>query len=229
MALHYQISQDLLLAFPTPMLKAQMPGAEQVNPGLRELILQRERDDPGVLRSNVGGWHSRDDLLNWPGREIEALKGWITHGVQRLTETTYGGDARGLRFDLDGDAWANVLRDGGYNKLHNHIGCSWSGVYYVSLGERRADVPGNGQIEFLDPRFGVDAVELPGRPFGGSYVIDPEPGMLVIFPSWLYHYVNPFHGSGERITVAFNIRVRMLGQPQGPGQGPGQAPAPGPR
>lgn len=224
MALHYQADQDLVMAFPTPIFKARMPGAEQVNPGLRSLILQRETEDPGLVRSNVAGWHSREDLLNWPGAEINALKGWITGGVQRLTEVTFGEEARGLRFDLDGEAWANVLRDRGYNKLHGHAGCSWSGVYYVSVGERDATVPGNGVIEFLDPRFGIEATELPGDPFGGTYGIEPEPGLLLIFPGWLYHFVNPFYGSGERITVAFNIRVRKAGggataAPRRPGAG----------
>ncbi len=38
-----------------------------------------------------------------------------------------------------------------------------------------------------------------------------KPGQLVLFPSWMQHYVSPFEPSGEgvRITVAFNARFRM--------------------
>jgi Putative 2OG-Fe(II) oxygenase len=50
-------------------------------------------------------------------------------------------------------------------------------------------------------------VATPGEPFGQKLVIKPEPGMIVIFPSWMYHFVNPFHGDGERISVAFNVAV----------------------
>lgn len=215
MAIHYRLERDLALAFPTPIFQARMPGAEKINPGLRELILQRERGDPGVVRSNVASWHSRDDLLNWPGSEVATLKGWITNGVQRLTEVSCGEARQGTRFELDGDAWANVMRDRGYNRIHNHAGCSWSGVYYVALGERDASVPGNGQIEFVDPRLGVDAVALPGEPFGGTFTVDPEAGLMLIFPGWLQHFVNPFYGAGERISVAFNIRIRFGGSAGG--------------
>ena len=37
------------------------------------------------------------------------------------------------------------------------------------------------------------------------------PGMMVIFPRWLYHYVNPVHGKGERISIAFNLRLQIEG------------------
>ncbi|MCZ6839887.1 MAG: putative 2OG-Fe(II) oxygenase [Alphaproteobacteria bacterium] len=32
----------------------------------------------------------------------------------------------------------------------------------------------------------------------------------LIFPAWLKHYVNPYHGDGERISIAFNIVVLDL-------------------
>ena len=50
-------------------------------------------------------------------------------------------------------------------------------------------------------------VALPGNPFGQRLTIDPEPGLMLMFPSWLRHAVHPFMGKGERITVAFNLAV----------------------
>ena len=35
-------------------------------------------------------------------------------------------------------------------------------------------------------------------------IVAPEPGMLVMFPSWLEHWVTPYRGKGQRISVAFN-------------------------
>jgi hypothetical protein len=37
-----------------------------------------------------------------------------------------------------------------------------------------------------------------------------EAGMMVLFPSWLYHFVNPFFGDGERISIAFNIQWQEM-------------------
>jgi hypothetical protein len=36
-------------------------------------------------------------------------------------------------------------------------------------------------------------------------LIDPIPGVMVLFPSWLQHFVHPFFGKGERISIAFNV------------------------
>ena len=37
--------------------------------------------------------------------------------------------------------------------------------------------------------------------------VDPEPGQLVLFPSWLAHRALPYDGVAERIVVSFNARV----------------------
>jgi hypothetical protein len=33
--------------------------------------------------------------------------------------------------------------------------------------------------------------------------------MMLVFPSWLYHWVMPFRGHGERISIAFNAMIEM--------------------
>ena len=38
-----------------------------------------------------------------------------------------------------------------------------------------------------------------------SFVMQPEVGKLLVFPSWLQHMVYPFKGKGERRTVASNL------------------------
>ena len=38
-------------------------------------------------------------------------------------------------------------------------------------------------------------------------LINPQPGLLVMFPSWLQHVVYPFEGAGERRTIAGNLNV----------------------
>ncbi|MBL6651180.1 MAG: hypothetical protein ISP49_06285, partial [Reyranella sp.] len=35
----------------------------------------------------------------------------------------------------------------------------------------------------------------------------PKPGRLVMFPAWLMHQVRPYHGTAERISVAFNLTL----------------------
>jgi hypothetical protein len=30
---------------------------------------------------------------------------------------------------------------------------------------------------------------------------------MIVFPGWLQHFVHPYFGSGERISIAFNVSV----------------------
>jgi hypothetical protein len=39
--------------------------------------------------------------------------------------------------------------------------------------------------------------------------VRPENGMMLIFPGWLNHYVHPYWGERERISVAFNLMIRI--------------------
>jgi uncharacterized protein (TIGR02466 family) len=112
------------------------------------------------------------------------------------------------KVNLQMDCWANVLRRGQYNSVHDHPGATWSGVYYVSGGKRDNDDPFNGKLELLDPRMGVNMV---GRE-EGRYFVEPLPGLMVMFPSWLKHMVHPFFGSGERISISFNASVQFRQQ-----------------
>ncbi len=58
-----------------------------------------------------------------------------------------------------------------------------------------------------DDRDAAGMVSVPGMRFAGRQVIAPEPGMMVVFPSWLQHCVHPFFGKLVRISVAFNVVV----------------------
>ena len=44
-----------------------------------------------------------------------------------------------------------------------------------------------------------------GASAGASETIRPRPGLLFLFPSWLFHQVRPNRGSHLRISIAFNL------------------------
>lgn len=196
-------NEELSSLFPTVLLRRRLPDAAIKNVRLREIVLEREKSDPGVGHSNVGGWHSSPDLWDWPEPEMRELCQWIVRAAEDLTATVVpvrpGDEIRAVPF---GGAWANVLRDGGYNKVHNHPGAVWSAVYYVASGDPDPQPPGNGNFEFMDPR--------PGNIHGGKEVLPPETGQMIMFPAWLYHYVNPYRGRGERISIACNLSVDIM-------------------
>jgi uncharacterized protein (TIGR02466 family) len=201
------------LAFPTLVGMFRFPDSESVNRELSELVLARERTEPNVQHANVGGWHSKPDLLEWPGAAVQTLKGWMTEATNRMIGSTLeqmkaGGITRPFNGSLSMYAWANVSRRGNYHSLHNHPGSCWSGVYYVDTGgPADPQHPAAGVIDLHDPRPFTEMTYVPGEPYGQKYSIRPEPGMMLLFPGFLYHFVHPHFNDGNRISIAFNVRA----------------------
>jgi uncharacterized protein (TIGR02466 family) len=207
---HLPMVGDVLLSFPTPIFVRHWPESEEMNRELHRLVLAKRDQIAGMDKSNFGGaWHSEEDLFEWGGPAIAELQRRVVDGAQAITSVACGEAVKGLEADFRVTGWANLLRDRGYNGIHNHPDCTWSGAYYVTLGERAQGDPRNGVIEFLDPRMGVNWVQLPGQPFGTQLQINPQAGTMVMFPSWMQHWVHPFHGTGERISLAFNVRMQF--------------------
>lgn len=213
---HLPMVGNVLLSFPTPIFIRHWPDSDSLNRELRALVLERERTHPGVDKSNFGGWHSDEDLFEWGGPAIAELHRRVIEAAQTLTAQACGEAVKGVQAELRVTGWANLSRDRAYNGIHNHPDCTWSGSYYVSLGERDMTDPRNGIIEFLDPRMGVNWVQLPGQPFGTQLQINPQAGTMVAFPSWMQHWVHPFRGTGERISLAFNVRMQFQNAPEQP-------------
>ena len=174
---------------------------------LARIILAAEARSPSTRRSNIGGWRSQNDLLDWPEPEVATFANLVRAAIEGMIRATIGTERFNGYFRLN--AWANLLRAGNYNTLHAHPESVWSGVYYVDAGEAATDDDLSGVLELLDPRPGVEMVPAPGWPFGRPLRIVPEAGLMVLFPSWLYHQVHPYRGTRPRISLAFNAPVQQ--------------------
>jgi uncharacterized protein (TIGR02466 family) len=111
------------------------------------------------------------------------------------------------------DPWLNINKKGSFNPPHIHPGNDYSGVYYVSFP------PNSGKIHFLDPR-PQHRVSSPNpahkegtnwyatkNPYDSSiFTYEVTEGKIIIFPSWLMHYVDPNPGDDLRISIAFNVK-----------------------
>jgi uncharacterized protein (TIGR02466 family) len=188
--------------FATPVIVDRLANAAELNAQLEPLILEKRQGDPGIRRSNVGGWHSDTGLLSWGGAAAQALAARVVeiadaHTIDRLAPEG--------RHPWQIEAWANVGEAGAANAPHSHPGCYWSAVYYV-----RTDEGEGGELILFDPRMPGLAMQAPDLRFrnaGGEQLVKSKPsaGMLVMFPSWLMHSVTAWHGSGLRISVAINL------------------------
>ncbi len=104
---------------------------------------------------------------------------------------------------LELSAWVTRLRSQGYQHGHIHPSAWISGVYYLSLppevGNEESDQ--SGWIEFgrAPYYYAIDNAQ-------DLRTIQPEEGMLVLFPSYFYHRTLPFDSKKERVTIAFDFR-----------------------
>ncbi len=205
------MSQQIALAFPTLIGRFQISNSESVNDGLRRTLLEREASQPSVDYANMGGWHSAGDLLDWGTPEIGHLRNWITDALGRMVQATgqlpeVAGRSAPPRGGFRISAWGNISRRGNYHRMHNHPNSSWSGCYYLT-GDSANRTMG-GILELYDPRPFTEMTETPGNPYGQRVHIRPIPGLMVLFPSWLYHFVHPCDSDTERISIAFNAAWR---------------------
>ena len=98
-------------------------------------------------------------------------------------------------------SWSIKLWKAGRHVNHIHSQGWISSAFYVRLPPSvRAATDGDaGSI-----RFGQPPVEM-GLQLEPRRVLRPEPGKLVLFPSYLWHGTVPFDDSEPRVTVAFDL------------------------
>ena len=112
--------------------------------------------------------------------------------------------------ELQMEGWINVNPPGAFNVPHAHPSFALSGTYYVSIPSDSASIAPDahsGAFEFLDPRVNAAALSIEGATcFDPGVIVKPKAGLLIIFPSYLRHWVYPNEEESERVSIAFNIR-----------------------
>jgi hypothetical protein len=105
-------------------------------------------------------------------------------------------------------AWSVQLRAQGFHVDHVHPDGWLSSACYIDL----PDNMGNAQPGSVDDasqragwiRFG--AVPLPlTPPLPAEHYVRPAPGLLLLFPSYMWHGTVPFSGTRTRLTIAFDV------------------------
>jgi uncharacterized protein (TIGR02466 family) len=157
----------------------------------------------GVTASNREGWQSERFDLNQ--KQFQLLFSKINEMAQSIHNQI--GLKKNLQNKLSA-AWLNINNLSGFNVPHIHLGASLSGTYYLKGVESGA----NGNIVFRNPWI-VDYhmpdyyIEELTNITSGAYPVLPEAGKLIIFPSWLEHYVEPNTANVDRISLSFDTRI----------------------
>ena len=161
----------------------------------------QESDPKGIVKSNFKGWHSQNFNMNdeQPKNFISAIKNNINTA---LTDMDW--DVTNQSVKIQG-VWAIINEKNAWNQKHHHSNSDLSAAYYVRAHDNCGD------IVFYDPR----PAPLHRHPMSTSpnklnatrREIKPEPGMLVLFPSYLEHSVRANLSDEKRVVISFNLTL----------------------
>ena len=181
--------------FPTRIWQAHLrPLVPHLEGWVRAVLAMRAASPKPAGRTNRQGWNSEGvAVLDQP--EFAPLQLAVRAACQRALSEMGQGE---IAFSLQ--SWVNMHDRGGFNFLHIHEGSLLSGSFYLNVP------PGSGHFVFRDPRPGVIHGSVKGSvPNGYCDVhLTPSAGLLVLFPWWMEHYVEPHDSDEPRVTIAFN-------------------------
>lgn len=195
--------------FATPVFSFEDVGEPALDRELCDRLVAESERSPGVARSNSGGWHSVPDLTQRKEACFQDVMQRIVGRVQATFHELSRGDSGvvDLRYRFAMQAWAMVMRHGDHALVHDHPEAHFSLAYYPDAGDTdAAKYPDSGKLTFVDPRRG--GTVIPGVTlYPTQFAIAPKTGLLVVFPGWLQHFVQPYRGGRPRVSISCNVRV----------------------
>jgi tetratricopeptide (TPR) repeat protein len=161
---------------------ADLAGAlDEVHGGLTHPIGQSLRHGSQTAR----------DLREYPHPAIGALFGALDGPIRQHIAKL------GVRNYRVLGAWSVRLKEEGFHVDHVHPEGWLSSAFYVRVPPGVTDHA--GWLKFGEPG-------TPTRPcLGAEYFIQPAPGLLALFPSYMWHGTVPFAGDQTRLACAFDI------------------------
>jgi len=191
--------------WPTIFMQASLPGHDLANREIEKVIASLERDNRALTTDYLA-----DNFLLHEHPAVAWLRDCVQQTVMRYLAHI------GITYEVEWgvQAWPNVNRFGDYHDPHNHPHAYLSGTYYVAVPkdmetlETRNDVR-PGRITFYDPRYGANMTAIRDDPqIEAEHTIEPEPGLILLWPAFINHFVHPNLSKSPRISVSFNVMLK---------------------
>jgi uncharacterized protein (TIGR02466 family) len=193
--------------FPTKVYQTALGGGPRLNDDLRKACLSIAKDDRAGqewCRANAYAGYTSYASLNDLTTRAPQFADLASH-----LDAHVAAFARALHYDLGrkklalDSLWINILKPGGVHTAHIHPHSVVSGTYYVAASK------GSSALKLEDPRLGLMMAAPPKkakapRETQTFVYLDPTPGTVVLFESWLRHEVPPNQARDDRISVSFN-------------------------
>tara|TARA_Y100000592_G_scaffold98072_1_gene170236 strand:- start:402 stop:995 length:594 start_codon:yes stop_codon:yes gene_type:complete len=185
--------------FITPVFTTEVSGHEKLIDKIYDI---KNKDEKGMPRSNIGGWHSHDEI--YKDNDFTNVVGDILFNANECfkhldVKPNYVPEITGL--------WAMVNCPGSRNNVHTHPYNYLSGVYYLKVPKK------SGNLVFLEPKPQAEVLSPPKKENSSVYTAhsvswEPKENSLIFFPSWLQHEVLTNNSNDDRVILSFNINWR---------------------
>ncbi|HEY0302073.1 MAG TPA: putative 2OG-Fe(II) oxygenase [Rhizomicrobium sp.] len=169
----------------------------------REILANDTLTESHAYKPTKGGVLRIDDFESVAGPEIARFHQAVRDAVANYRASRGGWATHpaiaGWPRRMALDSWALAMNDSGFEDWHIHAGAWLSGVYYVRVprGTGTEGCIGFGALPA--------AARLAGTPVA-EWTLAPEPGALILFPSWYAHRTWPTGSTQTRISIAFNAQ-----------------------
>ncbi len=196
---------EFLDLFPTKLVRAELEDFEAPTRDLIKLVREMEKANKGLTTD-----YRENNPLEYDREGPNWLRAQINQTVIAYLKEI------GIDYAVNWQihAWANINRTGDYHDPHNHPHAYLSGTYYLKMpGEgpkkrQRSDVRPNA-ITFYDPRTGFNMSSIKDDPYvDPEHTVQPKPGLLMMWPAALMHFVHPNLSDETRISLSFNIVLK---------------------
>jgi uncharacterized protein (TIGR02466 family) len=204
-------SRNLRLLFPTPVFEYEISDMNMIN-SLKSSLHSLKKDNDG-LNHNSLFWQSNDNIMDRP--EFLLLKTLIaqeTHSVLDELQVVRDG------FYIN-NMWGNIATRAHSHMEHIHPNSYLSGILYINIPY------GSSMTYFSDPRGHAPHIIEPDYSQrndlnAGIQYINPKPGKMLIWHSWLPHSVQSLFADAEdysrdtlndidncRISIAWTVML----------------------
>ena len=195
-------SNGVVALWPTYLMRRVLPDAEKANPVLTTVIEKLDAQS-----ADLTAQYRQTDLLQ---SDHPAVK-WLAQCINKTVVDYLAAQGQTYQSSWKLQGWPNINRFGDYHDLHNHPHSYLSGTYYVQVPTDSDSLPGRsdrrpGAISFYDPRPQANMTAIKDDPqIEAEYTVMPEPGMILLWPAFLHHFVHPNLSQMHRISVSFNV------------------------
>ncbi len=166
----------------------------------------KNMNEPLKSQINLKENHKESALYVLEEKQHKELKKIINNEIQQYANNI-------MKYDADfkiTTSWFTVTDTMEKSQYHQHKNSFISGVLYLNVNEH------SGSITFED--FRDEQIKVPCTEYnilnGNAYTVQPVNGLILLFPSKVWHVVNQNQSEQKRHSLAFNVMpVGTVGVP----------------